>query len=341
MSCFKPVTAVITSNLNKNGKRIISFNTGVDGIPTQIPCGGCIGCRLDYSREWATRITHEAQLHDDNCFLTLTYNDDNIPRDGSLVKSHVQKFIKRLRHHLEAPYCLIDENLQPVYYKRGKKKGTIKYGRATVEKIKYYYCGEYGDKNNRPHYHAIIFNYNFNDWLYLHTTSNGSDIYTSPTLEKLWGHGFVTIGTVTFESAAYIARYCMKKINGKMADIINKKTGLKPYERSETIYGELVEIYKVLPEFSDMSRRPGIGSDWFTRYKSDCYPKDFTTVRGMRIKPPKYYDKLLEQVDPDMHDQIKNGRLMSAFLSNEGDESRLTARRKVKEAQYKKLPRNL
>jgi hypothetical protein len=340
MSCFNPVSAVLTERLNKNGNRIVEFGA-VDGEPIFVKCNNCIGCRLDYSREWATRITHEAQLHDDNCFITLTYNDDNIPRDGSLVKKDIQNFIKRLRKSLEMPYCLIDEKCRPVLYKRGKKKGQPKMATSTFKKIKYYYCGEYGDKNNRPHYHAIIFNHNFNDWVYLHTTDNGSDIYTSPTLEKIWGKGFVTIGTVTFESAAYIARYCVKKINGKMADTIDKITGLKPYERCETVFGEIVEIYKVLPEFADMSRRPGIGRDWFNKYRSDCYPKDYTTINGMRIKPPKAYDRYLQEIDEQMYDEIKNGRMLSAFNSGESDESRLNARRIVKEAQYSKLKRQL
>ena len=256
MSCFKPVTAVITPRKNKNGKNIISFKKGVDGEPMQLPCQKCIGCRLDHSREWATRVVHEASLHEENCFITLTYNDKHIPRDGSLLKSDVQKFFKKFRRTNEAIYTILDENLQPIKYVRGKKKGQYKTGTTTVKRTPYYYAGEYGEKNNRPHYHAIIFNHNFHDWVYLYTTPNGSDIYTSPTLEKIWGKGFVTIGTVTFESAAYIARYVMKKINGVMADEIDKKTGLKPYERCETEYGEIVEIYKVLPEFSDMSRRP-------------------------------------------------------------------------------------
>lgn len=341
MSCFKPVNAVITPRKTKNGKDIISFNQEADGIPTKLPCGGCIGCRLDHSREWATRIVHEASMHDENCFITLTYNDEHIPTDGSLKKSDVQNFFKRFRRYNEAEYCPITEDLKPILYTRGKRRGTPKTKTITVKKTPYYYAGEYGDKNSRPHYHAIIFNHNFNDWVYLYTTDNGSDIYTSPTLEKLWGKGYVTIGTVTFESAGYIARYCMKKINGKKADEIDLQTGLKPYERCETIMGEIVEIYKVLPEFSDMSRRPGIGNNWIQRYKSDCYPKDYTTINGMRIKPPKYYDRQLEQIDPVMHDQIKNGRLIQAYESTEGSESRLRAREIVKTAQYSKLKRQI
>lgn len=312
MTCYSPLNAVRTNTVNKKtGKKRISFNIGTDGEPIRLPCGQCIGCRIDRSRQWAIRCVNEASLYDDNVFITLTYNDENLPYDGSLRKSDVQKFFKRLRKH--------------IFKETGKK-------------IRYYYCGEYGEKNNRPHYHAIIFDYNFSDWIYLHSTSNGSDIYTSPTLERIWNKGFVSIGTVNFQSVAYIARYILKKINGKNKEIIDEKTGLKPYERIDRVYGEIVEV---LPEFTDMSRRPGIGRDWFDKYRSDFYPKDFTNINGMRVKPPRYYDTLLEQVDFEMYDDIKNGRMINAFNSCEDNESRLRQKKIIKESQVNMLKRNI
>lgn len=148
----------------------------------------------------------------------------------------------------------------------------------------------------------------------------------------------MTIGTVTFESAGYVARYCMKKLNGKKSEEINEETGLKHYERYNSYTGE---IHSILPEYSTMSRRPGIGHNWITRYTRDVYPKDFTTVRGMRMKPPKYYDKYLESIDPEMYDDIKQGRAQDAYKSEEYTMSRLSARKKVKEAQFKQLIRSL
>ena len=246
-------------------------------------------------------------MHNDNCFITLTYSPENLPPDGSLRKGDFQKFMKRLRKQ----------------YKH---------------KIRYYHCGEYGDKNNRPHYHAILFGHNFDDWVYLFDSPSGEPIYTSPSLEKIWKKGFVTVGTVTFESAGYVARYCMKKINGLLKDNIDPKTGLKPYERYNDYTGE---ITKVLPEYSTMSRRPGIGHNWIANYTRDVYPKDYTTIRGLKVAPPKYYDTYLKGIDPDLYDDIKSGRELSAYLSSENTRTRLDAREKVKKAQFNQLKRSL
>lgn len=259
------------------------------------------------------RICHEASLYDDNCFITLTYNAENCPPDGGLIKSDFQKFMKRLRK------------------------------KYSDRKIRFYQCGEYGDRNNRPHYHAILFNYNFDDWTYLHTTANGSDIYTSPTLSKIWGLGFVTIGSVNFESAGYVARYCMKKLNGQKVDEIDEKTGLKPYERINDFTGE---IHEVLPEYATMSRGGrhgrGIGYDWISEYTNDVYPKDFTTIRGVKMRPPKYYDKCLEEIDPYLYDTIKNGRQEQQFLMQaDNTEQRLSVRETIKAAQFNQLKRSL
>lgn len=275
-----------------------------------LPCGQCIGCRLERSRQWAMRCIHEAQLHKDNCFITLTYDAENLPPDCGLVKKDFQNFMKRLR-------------------KRFPKK-----------KIKFYQCGEYGDRNNRPHYHAILFGHNFNDWLYLFDSPSGEPIYTSPTLEAIWNNGFVTIGTVTFESAGYVARYCLKKINGQQKDIIDETTGLKHYERINSFTGEIVEV---LPEYSTMSRGGrtgrGIAHDWIKRYRQDCYPKDYTTIRGVRMRPAKYYDKYIQSIDPQLYDDIKAARNYEADISLDNSESRLSQRKKCVEAQNKNLKR--
>lgn len=301
MSCFHPLTAY------RLGEGQIVFNDKKGGDYLEIPCGRCIGCRIDRSREWAVRCVHEAQMHQENCFITLTYNPENLPPDGGLVKSDFQKFMKRLR-------------------------------KSTGKKIRYYHCGEYGDKNNRPHYHGLIFGFNFSDWVYLFDSPSGVPIYTSPTLEKIWQKGFVTVGHVTFESAAYCARYILKKINGPKADEVNPETGLKHYERFNSFTGE---IHEVLPEYTTMSRRPGIGANWINKYAGDCYPKDYTSLNGRIVKIPKYYDKYIKAIDADMYDDIKAGRQLNAYLSDDNNVARLSAREKVKEAQNKKLKRSL
>lgn len=308
MSCFYPLSAW----QNSDSTIVFGDNVG-DGRPIKLPCGQCIGCRLDRSREWALRCVHEASLHEDNCFITLTYNPENLPPDCGLRKKDFQNFMKRLR-------------------KKFSKK-----------KIKFYQCGEYGEKNNRPHYHAILFGHNFDDWVYLFDSPSGEHIYTSPTLERIWNKGFVTVGTVTFESAAYVARYVMKKINGAKADEIDPKTDLKHYERINAFTGEIVEV---LPEYSTMSRGGsnghGLAFDWIQRFTSDCYPKDYTTVRGVRMSTPRYYDKYLESIDAEMYDEIKTGRELAMWdLADEQTELRLKAKEKVKIAQFKQLKRSL
>lgn len=314
MPCYKPLTGYQADN---GQVRFASSSAGWNGSkykPTdanreiKVPCGRCIGCRADNAQAWAARICHEASMHEDNCFITLTYNPEYLPSTGSLVKAHFQNFMKRLR--------------KEIYPK----------------KVRYYHCGEYGDKNNRPHYHAILFGFNFHDWIYLHDTDAGNPIYTSPTLERIWGMGFVTIGEVTYESAAYCARYVLKKINGKMADEINPETDLRHYERFDSYTGEIVPV---IPEYSTMSRRPGIAHNWIDSYTSDVFPKDFTTIRGKRIKPPKYYDKYLKEIDPDMYDQIKEGRKLRGFESSDNTADRLSQREKVAQAEYRQKERKL
>lgn len=150
------------------------------------------------------------------------------------------------------------------------------------------------------------------------------------------------MGTVTFESAAYIARYVTKKLNGPLAQQINKKTGLKHYERINTFTGEITEV---LPEYSTMSTgrgdNRGIGYKWIKRYASDVYPKDFTTINGMRVSPPKYYDKYLNSIDPDLYDDIKAGRMLTAYNSTDNTVERLKAKESVKKAQFTQLKRSL
>ena len=303
MPCFHPITA------HQSDTGEIKFKEYAGSREIKLPCSQCIGCRLERSRVWAIRIVHEAQMHKDNCFITLTYDAEHIPPDGGLRKSDFQKFMKRLRAEI------------------------------SPKKVRFYHCGEYGDKSNRPHYHAILFGHNFQDWVYLFDSPSGSPIYTSPTLERIWKKGFVTIGEVTFESAAYVARYVTKKITGKMQEVINKDTGLKPYERINSFTGE---VTPVIPEYSTMSRRPGIGHSFISNFTRDVYPKDFTTIRGRRVSPPAYYDRYLQGIDPEMYDDIKAGRKLSMSENHEEfTPIRLKQKERVKNAQNNQLKRSL
>lgn len=236
--------------------------------PVQVPCGQCIGCRLEKARQWAVRCTHEAQMHSENCFITLTYNNENLPEDHNVSKRALQLFFKRLR-------------------KRYKGKG-----------IRYYACGEYGDNFGRPHYHACIFGHDFTDKEQLRGCSfrfsknhfqKGQihSLFKSEELADIWPYGFNTVGEMSFESAGYVARYTMKKITGEKAD---------DHYQGRT------------PEFALMSRKPGIGAPWFEKYKNDVYPKDFFTLNGVKNRPPRYYDMLLEKENPYQYFKIKKKR---------------------------------
>lgn len=190
MPCYNPLRAWRKQHVDpKTGKRGITFtrSQGITDMELSIPCGKCMGCRVRKSIEWALRCVHESQLYQQNCFITLTYNTENMPKDGSLNKKHFQDFMKRLREHV-AP-----------------------------KKIRYFMCGEYGSELERPHYHAIIFNHDFADKQSF-KFSNKSVLYTSKQLEKLWPFGFSTIGEANYTSAAYCARYSTKKIFGEKAE---------------------------------------------------------------------------------------------------------------------------
>ncbi len=186
MACFGPLKGWPSKKLTPSGKRQVVFNISqaYTDRPVNIPCGQCIGCRLDKSKQWAIRCVHEASLYDNNSFITLTYNTEHLPEDRSLEVRVFQLFMKRLR----------------------KRFGT---------KIRFYACGEYGDQNGRPHYHACLFNHDFQDKkLWKRGKDPSLDLYRSADLEKLWPYGYSSIGEVTFQSAAYVARYIMKKITG-------------------------------------------------------------------------------------------------------------------------------
>lgn len=236
------------------------------------PCGMCKKCRLEKAKEWSVRIMHEAKMHKENCFLSLTFNNQNIPADGSIRKKDVVRFMKRLRKQL-AP-----------------------------KKVRFYACGEYGDKSFRPHYHVLIFGHDFKDKEVFKTITNGSQqyfIYTSEELSKIWDYGFSTTANLTMETALYTARYVQKKI-----------TGNSDYAREikEKRYGDK------LPEFALMSRMPGIGSTWFDQYGNDVYPKDFVTINGCKFKPPRYYDSLYARKNPHKFLEIKEKRKQKSEL---------------------------
>lgn len=304
--CYHPSTAALLNARNpESGNQIISFkDPALFDVPMpesyfrriQLPCGKCIACTLKYSREWAIRCMYEAMEYERNCFVTLTLNDYalNVLHGPSLNVVFFQKFMNKLRK---------------------------RFGNG----IRFYHCGEYGDKFKRPHYHACIFNFDFDDRV-LFKRERGVELFRSVELEKLWTYrdtgiplGFSTVGSMTFDSAAYCARYATKKIRGKKA---------------KDHYGGL------RPEYATMSK--GIGRAYFDKYSKEIYVTDSVIAKeGLEFKPPRYYDSLYEIECPGDYARVKEARVKNAVarLADNSPE-RLIVREKVHLAKAKLLVRS-
>lgn len=310
MTCYFPLQGY------KNRYTGAWTSNSEDGVePMAVACGSCLGCRIDRSRMWAIRIVHEATLHDDNCFITLTYRSLKectvdqykqglyLPKDGSLNKKHFKDFMKRLRKAFPD------------------------------KKIRYFHCGEYGKELSRPHYHACLFNVRFPDLVHFGSYEHGEEkwnVSTSPMLEKIWKYGFCTVGELNFKSAAYCARYILDKITGWKA------------EDHYFGYTDEGEETRLQPEYCTMSRKPGIGRGWFEKYKDDCYPSDDVPVPGVGVikKIPRYYDEVVKVVDEVLFEKVSDMR--SNFRLESKDEytaKRLLAKYKVMKARKGMLKR--
>lgn len=288
MPCFRPLTGFRSGTVSPTtGKRSIVFQRREalqdPLIEVTLPCGQCIGCRLEKSRQWAVRCMHEASLYESNCFLTLTYSDEFLPRYNSLDYDAPVLFMKRLR----------------------KEFGSD---------IRSYGCAEYGEKFSRPHYHLCIFNFDFPD-KELWKKNGENSLFTSKKLQKLWPFGHSSCGSLTFESAAYVARYVTKKITGKVA--------AQHYTEIDPKYGEIRER---LPERAIcVSRRPGIGRTWFDQFGKNTFEKDFVILRGKKMRPPKYYDRLFDIDYPSDFATLKQKRREAGISASENVDAENTA----------------
>jgi len=246
-------------------------------------------------------------MHEENCVITLTYDQENLPAGGTLIKKDYQLFMKKLRKSLD-------------------------------KKIRFFHCGEYAEleedigkpqlesRLGRPHYHACIFNHQFKD-LELFEEKKTGNIYTSKKLSEIWGKGFVTTMDLTLKSAGYVARYITKKINGDKKD--------EHYQKVCEITGE---IYPVQQEYSTMSNKPGIGRHWWDNFKGDVFPSDDVIVLSENayhhVPTPKYYDTLLEREDSSLYQKIKERRVEFAELHiKDNTLKRLKTREVCKKAQ--------
>ncbi len=291
MVCFHPLTAYRAPG----GKIVFNPKKGYVDVPVELACGQCDGCCWERSRMWAIRCVHEAQMHSKNCFITLTYDPKHLPADGGLVLGDWQDFAKRLR----------------------RKCGPFRY----------FHCGEYGEVNLRPHYHACIFGLDFIADRGLWKDDSVCPLFVSPLLSDTWGLGFATVGALTFKSAAYTARYVMKKA----------RVGAEKYLRG--VDKESGECTFVTPAYVTMSRRPGLGSLWFSKFKSDVYPADEVVIDAKRMRPPRFYDLKLGAEELDEY-KVKRRRALVNHCKDLTPE-RLAVREKVFRGRLSLLERNI
>ena len=289
MSCFRPLTAFKPVDGGP-----ISFFEKSNHREIQIPCGQCIGCRIRKREEWAVRCYCESKMYRDNAFITLTYDDDHLPPDGSLNYRHFQLFMKRMRKHY-GPFRFM--------------------------------CGEYGERFDRPHYHALMFGLSVDDRVKSNSLYSKHDIYDSPSVREMWGQGNISIGEVTYESARYCAVYATKRITGDRAE--------EHYGRVNTITGEISYIE---PEFAHMSLRPGIGFPWLAKYWKDAYVSGANAViiGGKRKVIPRYFDTQMEVIAAEVLESHQFKRFEAA-LKRVGDNTpdRLAVREELAERKAK------
>ena len=241
MQCINPLKA----GFDKAGNITFSSKASDKSLESfAFECRKCLPCRLNIAREKAIRSMHEAKMHPENIFLTLTYDEEHL-KSPRLNYDDFQKFMKRLR------------------FKNSEKK------------ITYIVTGEYGDKNKRPHWHALVFNYRPSDSKHLYTSERGDEVFSSKELGEIWGKGRCEYGSLTLDSANYVARYAAKKLTHGKDD--------------EHDYHPIHRI----------SSRRGIGRTWIERYWKHTFRNGFIVLNGTKMRIPRYYTDWLKQHKPD------------------------------------------
>lgn len=269
MACYHPSRVMI-------GRKSLARPGSHVGDRVTVPCGHCLGCRTDQARGWAVRLVHEGFTSSPAWFVTLTYRPENIPDNGSLFPRDFTLFVKKWR------------STHP------------------GERFSYYVSGEYGDLNDRPHYHAVLYGAEFLDKEIL-TDRHGAPVYRSESLETTWGHGICEMTGLNYAAARYVASYVRKKVR--------QRDDPNHYTRVDPKTGELVQLER---EYGRMSRRPAIGRRFIEQFWSDVYPRDFVVMDGKPLKPPRYYDKWMENFQPQIMMDVKIQRL--ADIVEIGDE---------------------
>lgn len=276
MSCYHPKYGVLVTR--PDGKRKLVFS-GVsrpqEYTPdvVQVPCGQCIGCRVDYARQWAARCLMEMQYYPESWFLTLTYDPEHVPysttpgceRIMSTRTRDVQLWLKRLRH--------------------------------AGQSIRYFGCSDYGSRTLRPHYHFILFGLHPRDCVVADRLDARHQYYQSREMESIWGNGNVILAPANYSTCLYTAKYICSKRKGKDA--------------------HLYTDYGMDPPRSYMSRRPGLGHQWYLDHPSaDDY--DYISIagpdRGVRLYPPRYFRQLDKLADPAEYDRKVSNYSVMQYL---------------------------
>lgn len=322
MPCYKPLKAFWSPR--NDGKKAIKFYRPdfynfipyeqlPDDFKIDIPCGQCVGCRLDYSKQWATRCVLESLQYEHNYFITLTYNNEFLPQkenyvidyetgeagekfySAPLVPEHLTKFMKDLREYFRSHYEHVG--------------------------IRFFACGEYGESSMRPHFHILLFNCPIPDLEFLKSSFNGDTYWTSEILDKIWSEnvgkdengktiykpkGFVLVANLNYDTCAYVARYMLKKQKGFDDKLVQKGLTVSFYDK-----------LGLIPPFTRSSRMPGIAKDYYDKERDKIYEYDeiiITNGKGIakKVKPPKYYDRLYDVDNPEDLQRVKNNRSESA-----------------------------
>lgn len=292
MPCYHPLKAIkIGTNLEtgKDKYAISRYNSGDDlSNAILLPCGQCIGCRIDYSRQWADRCMLELKDHESSYFLTLTYDEQHL---DSIKSGYTDCETGEYHNNLtlnKRDAQLWHKNLRKALDEKG------------YPKIRFFMCGEYGSNTFRPHLHEICFGLRLDDLKFYKYNKQGQPLYTSEFLSKIWKKGFVIVGEVTWETCAYVARYVTKKLKGQS--------------------GEFYQIHNIVPPFTLMSRKPGIARKYYEEHPDffDCsYISIATDDGGRKIYPSRYYKSLLEVDDPERFADLKLNNMVAAEFNND------------------------
>lgn len=288
MSCYHPIQAYDLAPSGAPQRKIV-FKLGpyYDRSKVQfleLPCGQCVGCKLDYSRQWANRCMLELGYHKSSYFCTFTYDDEHLPKGYSCDLATGECI---------SPVASLRRRDAQLLLKRIRK-------RFPEQKIRFFGSGEYGTQTLRPHYHIILFGLELND---LETYKKGDKVgfyYNSPSLSSCWPNGYTVVAKVTWDTCAYVARYCLKK---------HAVSGVDAYKKA-----------CIEPEFSMCSRRPGIGRQYYEDHP-DMFKYSYISIPGesggKQIPPPRYYKRLLAVDDPDLARQLSDQNMQSFKWSHE------------------------